>query len=115
MLSADEINKSATANTSFDVIVISVGSVGCSTCYFLSKRGYKVLGLEQFDITHEQGAHTGQSRIIRKAYFEDPRYVPLLKQAYKNWKSLEDETGAQLYYRTGIVYFGKPDKLEIKN
>jgi sarcosine oxidase len=102
-------------NTSFDVIVIGVGSMGSSACYFLSRRGYKILGLEQFDITHEQGAHTGQSRIIRKAYFEDPRYVPLLKQAYKNWKDLEDETGTQLYYRKGLVYFGKPDKLEIKN
>ena len=106
------INKSA--DIFFDVIVIGVGSMGSSACYYLAKQGYKVLGLEQFDITHEQGAHTGQSRIIRKAYFEDPRYVPLLKQAYKSWKDLEDETGTQLYYRTGLVYFGKPDKLEIK-
>jgi sarcosine oxidase len=102
-------------NTSFDFIVIGVGSMGCSACYFLSQRGYKVLGLEQFDIAHEQGAHTGQSRIIRKAYFEDPRYVPLLNQAYKNWKALEDETGTRLYYRTGLVYFGMPDKLVMKN
>ena len=44
-----------------------------------------------------------------------PNKLLNIKQAYKNWKSLEDETGAQLYYRTGLVYFGKPDKLEIKN
>src|SRR6476659_677900 len=77
------ITPSSTNSTSFDVIVIGVGSMGSSTCYHLSKDGYKVLGLEQFDITHEFGSHAGQSRIIRKAYFENPDYVPLLERAYR--------------------------------
>lgn len=101
------------SDTSFDVIVIGVGSMGSSTCYFLSKRGYKILGLEQFDTPHEQGAHTGQSRIVRKAYFEHPDYVPLMNRAYENWQSLELETETQLYYRTGLAYFGKPDHIMI--
>lgn len=90
--------------TSFDCIVIGVGSMGSATCYYLSKRGYKVLGLEQFDISHEFGSHTGQSRIIRKAYFEHPDYVPLLERAYRNWRLLEHETGVKLYYKTGLLY-----------
>jgi sarcosine oxidase len=93
----------------FDVIVVGVGSMGSSTCYYLAKQGYKVLGLEQFDITHELGSHAGQSRLIRQAYFEHPDYVPLLKRAYQNWKSLEEETGTQVYYKTGLLYFGKRD------
>jgi len=92
----------------FDVIVIGVGSMGSSACYFLAKRGFKVAGLEQFDIPHELGSHTGQSRIIRKAYFEHPDYVPLLTRAYENWKDLEIKTGTQIYFRTGIAYFGQP-------
>ena len=91
----------------FNVIVIGVGSMGSSACYYLSKRGYKVLGLEQFDITHENGSHTGQSRIIRKAYFEHPDYVPLLSRAYEGWKSLEEETGEQVYFKTGLLYSGR--------
>lgn len=98
---------STTSNTSFDVIVIGTGSMGASACYHL--KGYKVLGLEQFDIPHDQGSHARQTRIIRKAYFEHPDYVPLLHRAYQNWKSLEEETGEQVYYQTGLVYFGKPD------
>ena len=94
------------SNTSFDIIVIGVGSMGSATCYYLSKQGYKVLGLEQFDITHEFGSHTGQSRIIRKAYFEHPDYVPLLERAYENWKTFEKEIGEQLYYKTGLLYVG---------
>jgi len=88
--------------------------MGSSTCYFLSQRGYKVLGLEQFDISHEFGSHAGQSRIIRKAYFEHSDYVPLLNRAYENWKKLEDETGEQIYFRTGLVYFGPPEHQVIK-
>ena len=98
----------------FDVIVIGVGSMGSSACYYLAKEGYKVLGLEQFDISHEFGSHAGQSRIIRKAYFENPDYVPLLERAYQNWKALEDETGAKIYHPTGLVYFGPRDHSLIK-
>lgn len=59
--------ESTAVPTNYDVIVIGVGSMGSSTCYQLAKKGYKVLGLEQFDIPHELGSHSGQSRIIRKA------------------------------------------------
>ena len=101
-------------NFSFDVIVIGVGSMGSATCYYLAKRGYKVLGLEQFDISHEFGSHAGQSRIIRKAYFEHPDYVPLLERAYKNWKEFEQETGEQLYFKTGLLYAGNSNNEIIK-
>ena len=100
--------------TSYDVIVIGVGSMGSATCYYLAKRGHKVLGLEQFDISHEFGSHAGQSRIIRKAYFEHPGYVPLLEKAYENWKTLEQETGQQLYFETGLLYAGTSNNEMIK-
>ena len=103
-----------TLNNSFDVIVIGVGSMGSATSYYLAKRGYKVLGLEQFDISHEFGSHAGQSRIIRKAYFEHPGYVPLLERAYENWEALEWETGKQVYYKTGLLYAGNPNNEMIK-
>ena len=91
---------------SFDFIVAGVGSMGSAACYYLAKQGYSVLGLEQFTITHTHGSHSGQTRIIRKAYFEHPDYIPLLQRAYENWKSLELETGEQVYYSTGLVYAG---------
>src|SRR5678815_3781590 len=95
-----------TTNSKYDVIVIGVGSMGAATCYYLAKRGQKVLGLDQFDISHEMGSHGGQSRIIRKAYFEHPDYVPLLERAYDNWETFEKEIGEQLYYKTGLLYAG---------
>ncbi len=100
--------------TNFDIIVIGVGSMGSSTCYQLAKQGYEVLGLEQFDIPHDQGSHAGQSRIIRKAYFEHPDYVPLLQRAYENWKQLEAAANTQVYFPTGLLYAGQPDDVLIK-
>ena len=88
--------------------------MGSATCYYLAKRGYKVLGLEQFDISHEFGSHAGQSRIIRKAYFEHQDYVPLLERAYRNWRTLEKETGNQVYFKTGLLYAGTPNNEIIK-
>ena len=105
-----QIQKSnADMQTKFDVIVMGVGSMGSATCYYLAQQGVKVLGLEQFDIPHEMGSHAGQSRIIRKAYFEHPDYVPLLEKAYQNWQHLETVSGANVYTKTGLLYFGKPD------
>jgi sarcosine oxidase len=93
-------------NNYYDAIVLGVGSMGAATCYRLAERGYKVLGVEQFDIPHTQGSHAGQSRIIRKAYFEHPDYVPLLQRAYRNWQQLEVQTGQQGYYKAGLLYHG---------
>jgi sarcosine oxidase len=103
-----QISTQDSSNKTFDAIVIGVGSMGSATCHFLARRGCHVLGLEQFDITHELGSHLGQSRIIRKAYAEHPDYVPLLERAYQNWMTLEEKTDSQVYFKTGLVYFGKP-------
>ena len=100
--------------TNYDVIVIGVGSMGSSACYQIAKQGHSVLGLEQFDIPHEMGSHTGQSRIIRKAYFEHPNYVPLLERAYQNWQTLEQEISNQIYFKTGLLYFGPNNHMLIK-
>jgi sarcosine oxidase len=92
----------------YDVIVLGMGSMGSSACYHLARRGARVLGLEQFGVPNTLSSHAGQSRIIRKAYFEHPDYVPLLEAAYRNWKALEAATGEKVYHATGLLYFGQP-------
>lgn len=90
----------------YDVIVIGTGSMGSAACYHAARQGRRVLGIDQYEVPHEHGSHGGQSRIIRKAYFEHPDYVPLLHEAYKGWSTLESLTGETIYHQTGIVYFG---------
>lgn len=82
--------------------------MGSAACYYLSKQKLRVLGLEQFTSPHTKGAHGGSTRIIRKAYFEHPDYVPLLKRAYENWHELEQLSGEQCYVPTGLLYAGPP-------
>jgi sarcosine oxidase len=83
--------------------------MGASACYYLAANGASVLGIEQFDLPHEYGSHAGQSRIVRKAYFEHPDYVPLLQRAYHNWEHLESVTNEQVFYKTGLLYAGPKD------
>ncbi|MFM9074424.1 MAG: N-methyl-L-tryptophan oxidase, partial [Bacteroidota bacterium] len=98
----------------YDVIVIGVGSMGSATCYQLARRGLRVLGLERFSVPNEMGSHAGQSRIIRKAYFEHPDYVPLLHRSYEGWSALEASSGVKLYHETGLLYAGGPTSALLK-
>jgi sarcosine oxidase len=94
----------------FDVIVIGVGAMGASTCFHLASNQIRTLGIEQFDIPHSRGSSHGHSRMIRKAYFEHPNYVPLLHRAYALWDELEALSGRRLLHRTGGVFMGPQSK-----
>ena len=77
--------------------------MGSATVYRLAKAGKRVLGLERFDVPHEQGSSHGVSRIIRLAYHEGSAYIPLLRRAYELWRELEKVAGEQLLFITGSV------------
>ena len=94
---------------SFDAIVIGVGGMGSAAVYHLARRGWKVLGLEQYDIPHELGSSHGHSRMIRYTLQEHPSYVPLVRRAYELWHELEEAAGETLMVITGSVRAGPPD------
>lgn len=94
--------------SAYDVIIVGLGAVGSATAYHLSRRGARVLGLEQFTPAHAQGSSHGQTRLIRELYFEHPLYVPLVQRAYELWEQLERDSGAQLQRRAGAIMIGKP-------
>ncbi len=91
---------------SYDTIVCGLGGMGSATCYQLARRGQKVLGIERFDIGHAMGSSHGINRIIRLAYFEHPKYVPLLRRAYQLWRETELSFGEQLLFITGSIDAG---------
>ncbi len=93
----------------FDVIVVGVGGMGSAALYHLARRGTRVLGLERFEIPHELGSSHGASRMIRLAYAEDPRYVPLLRRAYELWRELEQDAGERLLVVSGGVDAGSEE------
>lgn len=87
----------------YDVVVVGLGGVGSAAAAALARRGQRVLGLDRYPPAHDQGASSGETRIVRKAYFEGAGYVPLLHRAYELW----DELG--LLHRTGALFLGAHD------
>lgn len=92
----------------FDAIVIGLGGMGSACVARLAERGLSVLGIEQFGPVHDRGASSGRTRLIRKAYFEDAAYVPMLLRAYDLWRDLEARTGADILDITGLLMAGSP-------
>lgn len=97
----------------FDCIVLGLGAMGSSASYQLAKRKKKVLGLEQFSCAHDRGSSHGETRLIRKAYFEHPDYVPLLERSYELWKELENRSGKRLLHETGLVILGESNQSQV--
>ena len=93
----------------YDVIVAGTGGFGSAALLHLARAGARVLGLDRFPVAHDRGSSHGETRVIRKAYFEHPDYVPLLLRAYELWSELEDEVNRPLYRETGLLLAGPPD------
>jgi len=91
-----------------EVIVVGLGAMGSATLLELARRGHRVTGIDRFTPPHTNGSSHGRSRIIREAYFEDPRYVPLVQRAYQRWQALEDEGSVTIFRQTGGLMLGNP-------
>ncbi len=83
--------------------------MGSAALYHLASRGLRVLGLERYEILHENGSYHGLTRIIRLAYWEHPSYVALLHRSYALWRELERHSGERLLHITGSVDAGPAD------
>ena len=90
----------------YDVAVVGLGGMGSAILAHSAARGASVIGLEQFHRGHDLGASSGRSRLIRKAYFESPAYVPLLQRAYELWRELEKEASEKILRITGLLSVG---------
>jgi sarcosine oxidase len=85
----------------WDVIVVGLGAIGSAAAYWASVRpGTRVLGIEQFELGHANGASADHSRIIRLSYHR-PDYVRLAKRAFETWAALEAEAEERIVTVTG--------------
>ena len=91
-----------------DVIVIGCGGFGSSAMFHLAQRGLKVIGIDRFHPPHDRGSSHGETRIIRKAYFEHPSYVPLLHRAWELWEELSKSVGERLIEQRDLLMAGPP-------
>jgi sarcosine oxidase len=80
--------------------------MGSAAAYEFARRGRRVLALDQFDVPNALGASVGVTRIIRLAYSEHPKYVPLLRRSYELWRDLQSVADEQLLFITGGIDAG---------
>lgn len=97
-----------------DVVVVGLGVMGAAALEASARRGAKVVGIERFDVPHALGSSHGGTRITRKAYFEDPQYVPLLHEAWDLWRRFEGELDTRLLIQTGNLNFGRPEHPDMR-
>jgi sarcosine oxidase len=88
--------------------------MGSAATDHLARRGARVLGLDRFAPPHAMGSSHGDTRIIREAYFEDPRYVPMVQRAYELWRELEARSGRRLLIETGGLMLGREDGVVVR-
>jgi len=80
--------------------------VGIATAYYCAKKGLKVLGLEQFSKPGAIGSSSfGETRLWRTTH--DMKFRnDMMKDALKEWKELEEESGEELLVHTPVLTLG---------
>ncbi|WP_420369663.1 FAD-dependent oxidoreductase [Curtobacterium sp. L1-20] len=92
-------------------VVVGGGVVGAATAYALTRRGERVLLVEQHGRGHDLGSSHGATRIFRQGY-ADAEYVALTTSALACWDALERASGRRLLDRTGAVDHGRPEVVD---
>lgn len=93
----------------YDAIVIGLGGMGAAALDALARRRCRAIGLDRHDVPNDLGASYGhETRIYRFSYFEDPRYVPLMRRAYELWLELEQGQPDAIVHPVGCLEIGLP-------
>lgn len=58
---------------------------------------------------HQQGSHHGDTRLIRHAYGEGEKYVPLVLRAQTLWDELSTQNEEPIFVRSGVINLGPAD------
>lgn len=99
----------------YDLIIIGSGSVGAAAGYYATRAGLNVLMTDAWLPPHQNGSHHGDTRLIRHAYGEGEKYVPLVCRAQTLWDELCAVSGEAIFNKTGIINLGPADSPFLAN
>lgn len=94
-----------TQETTYDVMVIGAGVFGAWTAYSLARSGARVLLVDAYGAGNSRSSSSGESRIIRMGYGADEIYTRWSERALELWRQFDQETGARIFQRTGVLWF----------
>lgn len=94
------------------VVVVGLGIVGCSIAATLARKGYRVIGIEQFEALHEFGSSHGDTRIYRRVPNEGETYVEMSNVSWYGWREWNTLAGESLLVECGGVDAG-PENSEM--
>lgn len=89
-----------------DVIVVGLGAMGSAAAYQLAARGLDVVGIDRYVPPHVFGSTHGDTRVTREACAEGAAYVPLARRSHELWRTIELETGTDIYTACGALMVG---------
>ncbi|MEE4240830.1 MAG: N-methyl-L-tryptophan oxidase [Desulfopila sp.] len=95
--------------TKYDFIIVGLGTAGSAACMTLARRGFTVLGIDQYHPPHVMASHHGSSRSVRRAYLEGTSYVAMALRSWELWRKLEKDSGKDLLVKTGNLTIGPPE------
>lgn len=99
----------------YDLIIVGSGSVGAAAGFYATQAGMKVLMIDSAMPPHKGASHHGQTRIIRHAYGEGERYVPLVLRAQALWEQLAELTGQRVFHPCGVLNLGPAESAFLAN
>ncbi|HAJ7577113.1 TPA: FAD-dependent oxidoreductase [Escherichia coli] len=100
----------------YDLIIIGSGSVGAAAGYYATRAGLNVLMTDAHMPPHQHGNHHGDTRLIRHAYGEGEKYVPLVLRAQTLWDELSRHNEEDpIFVRSGVINLGPADSTFLAN
>jgi sarcosine oxidase len=138
-VAAGKVITSATTSHTWDAVVLGLGGVGSFALRALAKSaaaaassssnvsigaeattagaadGPRYLGIEQFALGHHRGSSHGKIRIYRRAYFENPQYVPWIEFSIQEFQQLERDQNVPLLSATGLLIVQDNQKINHDN
>ncbi|MDQ3782269.1 MAG: FAD-dependent oxidoreductase [Actinomycetota bacterium] len=99
-------NRAPGAAVTGSAIVVGAGIFGISIADHLAGSGWDVEIIERHHPGHPTQSSGGETRLIRCGHGEDAWYTAMAWRARTMWGEIEDDTGADLLVRSGVVWFG---------
>jgi monomeric sarcosine oxidase len=87
-----------------DVLVAGAGVLGAFAALALQERGLRVTLCDPWEPGHPRATSSSESRVIRAIYGKDRLYAEWSWNALKLWERFEQESGARVFFRTGVLW-----------